>query len=503
MEFRFKRIARKRARSLYSIELYTRFQRIENGTIRASSRPGTSPLFLGIIGNIQPQGQLEETMLSATYHFPTGFLWGTATSSHQVEGSNTNNNWSAWEAQEGRIRLGHKAGLACDWWGGRWKEDFDRAAESGQNAHRLSLEWSRVQPRPDVWDEDAIDHYRQMLRGLHQRGMTPMVTLHHFTDPLWLTELGGWEYDETPVLFEKFTLKVVDALKEYCQNWVTINEPNVYTVMGYLFKAFPPAKNDLKACFAVLKNMVRGHAAAYRAIHRLQPDASVGIALNYQSFKPTHTWLPFDRALAGFIHNNFNAAFPNALMTGKFKFAFKSIDLPEARNTQDFLGINYYTRQMAAFNLLKKEDLFIHLTFPKDAEMSDTGHIANVPDGFFEAMKFAKGYSLPIYITENGIEDADDDLRPRYLIQHVHQMWRAVNFNWPIKGYFHWSLVDNFEWERGWTQRFGLWGLDVDTQVRIRRTSVDVYEAICRENGVASAMVQQYAPSIYSQLFPE
>ncbi|HWR65047.1 MAG TPA: glycoside hydrolase family 1 protein [Bellilinea sp.] len=441
-------------------------------------------------------------MLQATYHFPKGFLWGAATASHQVEGSNTNNNWSAWEEQAGRIRLGHTAGLACDWWGGRWKEDFDRAAETGQNAHRMSIEWSRVQPRQGVWDESAIDYYRQMLRGLDQRSLTPMVTLHHFTDPLWLTEIGGWENDETPALFEKFVAKMVDALKEFCRTWITINEPNVYTVMGYIFGAFPPGKNDLKSCFPVLKNMIRGHAAAYRAIHSLQPDASVGIALNYQSFQPAHPWLPLDHWLARFVHNNFNAAFPQALASGKFKFAFQSISLPEARNTQDFFGLNYYTRQMAAVNLFRKKDLFIHLSYPKDAEISDTGHMANVPQGFYEAMKFAKGFGIPIYITENGVEDADDNLRPRYLIQHIHQMWRAVNFNWPIKGYFHWSLVDNFEWERGWTQRFGLWGLDLETQARTRRTSVDVYEAICRENGIDSTMVWKYTQTIFNELFP-
>ncbi len=119
-----------------------------------------------------------------------------------MEGSNTNNNWSAWETEDGRILSGHTAGLACDWWGGRWKEDFDRAVETGQNAHRLSIEWSRVQPRPDVWDEAAIDYYRQILRGLSQRGLTAMVTLHHFTDPLWLTVMGALENDQTNALLE-------------------------------------------------------------------------------------------------------------------------------------------------------------------------------------------------------------------------------------------------------------------------------------------------------------
>jgi hypothetical protein len=147
----------------------------------------------------------------ATYQFPEGFLWGTATAAHQVEGQNTANNWSAWEAEPGRIINGDKAGLACDWWNGRWEEDLTNAARDGQNAHRFSVEWSRVMPSPDRWDESALDHYREMLKGIHRLGMTPMVTLHHFTDPLWIYEMGGWENDQTPKYFEKFVRKVVTA----------------------------------------------------------------------------------------------------------------------------------------------------------------------------------------------------------------------------------------------------------------------------------------------------
>ncbi len=128
---------------------------------------------------------------------------------------------------------------------------------------------------------------------------------------------------------------------------------------------------------------------------------------------------------------------------------------------------------------------------------------ANMPSGMFRAVKWALKFKVPVMITENGIEDADDRIRPRYLIQHVHQLWRAVNFNFPVKGYFHWSLVDNFEWERGWTQRFGLWELDVETQARRKRPSADLYAEICRENGLSTDMVRRYAPEIYASMFPE
>ncbi|MFN2216493.1 MAG: family 1 glycosylhydrolase, partial [Anaerolineales bacterium] len=129
-------------------------------------------------------------MVDATFHFPRGFLWGTATAAHQVEGNNSNNNWWNWENQPGHIYQDQKSSLACDWWGGRWQEDFDRAAEGAHNAHRLSVEWSRIQPTPDRWDESALEKYLEMLRGLHARNILPMVTLHHFTDPMWITEMG-------------------------------------------------------------------------------------------------------------------------------------------------------------------------------------------------------------------------------------------------------------------------------------------------------------------------
>ncbi len=153
-------------------------------------------------------------MPEATYHFPKGFLWGTATAAQQVEGQNTNNNWAQWETQPGRIVEGQKAGLACDWWGGRWKEDFQRAYDTGQNAHRFSIEWSRIQPEPDRWDDKALQVYVEMLRWLRDHQMTPLVTLHHFTDPLWLMATGGWGNPATPALFEKFVRHVIPALKE-------------------------------------------------------------------------------------------------------------------------------------------------------------------------------------------------------------------------------------------------------------------------------------------------
>jgi beta-glucosidase len=444
----------------------------------------------------------EISMAEATFHFPRGFLWGTATASHQVEGYNTNNNWWAWEQQSGRILQGHKSGAACDWWGGRWREDFERAAEGKQNAHRLSIEWSRVQPRPNVWEESALDRYREMARGLVERGMTPLVTLHHFSDPLWLVDKGGWENEAIADDLTPYVRKVVEALKEYVNYWVTINEPNVLAASAYLFGDFPPGKQDPATTMRVMANLARAHAAAYHVIHEVQPTARAGLAINYRGFVPAKSWSPLDRWVAGNLSALFNDFFPKACQSGELRFPMRRLRLPQAKGTQDFLGINYYTRDHVAFQPFKPGELFAKRFYLPNAELSETGFIANAPQGFFQALNWARQFAVPMLVSENGVEDSQDVLRPRYLIQHLHQLWRAVNFNYPIKGYFHWTLVDNFEWERGWTQRFGLWELNVETQARTRRRSADLYAEICKENGLSSEMVARYAPELYQGMFP-
>ncbi|NJN79154.1 MAG: family 1 glycosylhydrolase [Anaerolineales bacterium] len=247
---------------------------------------------------------------------------------------------------------------------------------------------------------------------------------------------------------------------------MTINEPNVYSLSGYVAGAFPPGKKDLKLSMRVMANMIRAHAAAYRAIHELQPEARVGYALHYRPMVPRVKWSPLDRLMRNIRYNGINMAFPSAISTGVMKSPVGNQNIPEAKGTQDYLGLNYYSVDTVWFDITKPKEFFSTSGFPKDADMSDTNFIANIPEGIFQSIKWAERTypNLPIIITENGVEDSSDRLRPRYLTQHLHQVWRAVNFNWQVKGYFHWSLVDNFEWERGWTQRFGLWGLDIDTQ---------------------------------------
>jgi beta-glucosidase len=227
------------------------------------------------------------------------------------------------------------------------------AAESHQSAHRMSVEWSRIQPTPH-WDEAAIDHYREILRGMLERGLTPMVTLHHFSDPIWLSELGSWENENMPQFFEKYVGKVVDALKEYVSSWVTINEPNVLLTFAYVLGQFPPGKKDLLNAIRVATNMINSHAAAYHLIHKIQPQArwalpqiTVGLCQPSPGFHQMSGSARLQSRL-------FNDLFPVALRDGVLRFPATVKRIPQAKNTQDFLGIDYYTCDHVSFNLFKR-----------------------------------------------------------------------------------------------------------------------------------------------------
>ncbi len=429
------------------------------------------------------------------FQFPSGFRWGAATSSHQVEGDNSNNDWWAWEQLPGRIVHGQNSGQACGWWAGRAEEDFDRAASTGQNAHRLSVEWSRVEPRPGAWDEDAIDRYRQLVHGLRARGIEPMVTLHHFTNPVWLAEKDGWNSDAAPGLFRRYVEKIVEALRDDVDLWCTVNEPNVYSYCAYLQGSFPPGERSLSRAFRSLSNLVKAHAAAYHTIHELQPNARVGFAINMRLFDPATSASPLDKAMAWFHNRYYNDVFPMATLDGRIRLPFRREIVPYAAGTMDFLGVNYYTRDLVSFAPWPREGFSRRSSLP-GAVISDGGYGEIYPEGLLRAVRWAARFGRPIFITENGVPDAADLHRPRFLVTHIHQLWKALRAQMPVLGYYYWTLVDNFEWERGWTQRFGLWSLDPQTQERILRPGGEVYAAVCTANALSMELVERHAPEL-------
>jgi beta-glucosidase len=422
-----------------------------------------------------------------TLAFPADFAWGVATSSHQVEGENTNNQWSEWE-KNGRIKSKDCVGFACDWWHNAEK-DFDLAQLLGVNALRLSVEWSRIEPEEGQWDESALARYRQMLKALQDRDIRPFVTLHHFTNPQWLEAKGAFANPESVRLFQRFTQRVIGALGDLCRDWATFNEPNVYVSLGYFLGEFPPGKKGhvLEAA-RVTTNLCLAHAAAYRTIHSLQKDANVGWAQHYVVFKPRRPQSAMDRWLCGFIHRRFNDNFAEGIQSGRAPFPLNKFGqtMPDIKGTCDFVGINYYSRLRVGFDARSPKTLFVQISVPPHKPQGDSGvevpYGEVYPEGLRQAVEHFAGFKKPIYILENGVPDREDRIRPWAIESIVNQMHALLAEGIDLRGYFHWTLADNFEWNEGWHLRFGLYELDPATQIRKPRASAQVYEQLIKQS---------------------
>jgi beta-glucosidase len=416
--------------------------------------------------------------------FPEDFRWGTAASAYQFEGNNTASDWWHWEQRPRAIVNGDRSGLACGWWRDA-EADFDRMAALGQNAARISVEWSRLQPAPGAWDQAAEARYLAMLRALRDRGIEPLVTLNHFTLPAWVAERGGWTWDGIASAFAAYAERFVRAAAPLTDFWATVNEPVGYLISAYLLGRFPPGRRNVFAFARAIAMTVKAHAAAYHAIHRAQPDARVGIAAYLRAVDPADLRSRFDTWYARHFDHLTNWAYLDALTTGRLAGPWGlAATIPEAAGTMDYLGVNYYTRSCVEFDLRRPLRLFIRDEPPAGAMVSDHGYSEVYPNGMLSVLRRARGYDLPIYVTENGLPDADDDLRPSFIVEHLRRVAQAIDEGCPVRGYYHWALVDNFEWADGWTLRFGLFALDVASGVRTPRPSATVYADICRQNAL-------------------
>jgi len=432
--------------------------------------------------------------------FPADFRWGTATAAHQVEGTPADSDWWAWEQLPGKVVDGTNAGRACEWWSGRYVEDFDLAQQMAQNAMRISLDWSRIEPREGQWDGQAIARYREMLTALRARGIEPMATLFHFVSPMWLIARGGWEAEGVVPYFDRFTAKAVEAFGDLVDLWCTINEPNVYGTYSFLLGLWPPQKKDLRTTFRVIRNQLVAHGFAYRTIHRLQPSARVGLAQHLRIFDPFNPSSPLDRWAASMQDLLFNRLVLGPPTDGVLRPPLGLYTrIPELVDSQDYIGLNYYSRDMAAFDITQPGLLFTRRFAMAGAEFSMEGWGEIYPDGLYRLLKRLVRYGKPIYVTELGVPDNDDSKRPRFLVTHLTAIHRALAEGVPLKGIYFWSLVDNFEWKEGFSARFGLIGLDLATGARTLKESGKLYGEISRREAISAKAQERYAPESLRQ----
>lgn len=416
-------------------------------------------------------------MQASASPFPPGFLWGTATAAHQVEGGNDQNDWWDWEQTPGHIKDGSRSGLACDHFR-RFADDFQLLADLGQNAHRLSIEWSRVEPQPGQFDAQALAHYRRVLETMRGLGLEPVVTLHHFTNPRWLAEQGGWTRPEVVATFGRFVEQVVAAYRDLVRYWITINEPTIYAQLGFLDAEWPPGLRNPLLAQRVLRHMVLAHGRAYQIVHRLQPEARVSLAHHMRVFDPANPASAADRWTARVADTLSNQSPLRALHDGRLRPPLgRGERVAELVGTLDYVGVNYYSRDFVGFDPLAPRRLFVR-TVPRECPRNACGWEI-YPEGLYRVARQAAEFG-PVLITENGTADQDDELRPDYLVTHVQQLARAQREGVPLLGYLHWSSMDNFEWAQGFRMRFGLIRVDFETQARRVKPSGELYARICR-----------------------
>jgi beta-glucosidase len=433
--------------------------------------------------------------------FPPGFFWGAATSAHQVEGGNELNDWSRFERAPGAIRGGDVSGAACRHWE-RFDEDFARAAGYGHTMHRLSLEWSRIEPAPGRVDAAAVAHYHEVLASLARHRLVPLVTLHHFTLPLWVADAGGWESPGTLDRFESFVRFCAREFGGEVDWWCTINEPEVLAFHAYAEGAWPPARRDERAALQVLARLLEAHgraAAALRAEDRSDADGDghatrVGFAKNLVHFVPDRPWFPLDAIRCAVEDRVYNAAVLSAPVDGTIALSIPGAGavrrrVPGLAGSLDWIGVNHYTRWRV--RALARQP---HVA-RRGAPLTDLGWEV-WPEGLaLAARRAARATGVPVLVTEHGFADAADAFRPRALVESLLALGAEIARGTPVLGYLHWSLMDNFEWAEGYAGRFGLEAVDFADPARPRtpRASAHLFARIARANAITADVAREAA----------
>ena len=425
------------------------------------------------------------------FKLPEQFLLGTATAALQIEGGDRNNNWYLW-SEEKHIKDGAHCIRANDHYN-RVDEDIDLMKELNIKCYRMGLEWSRLEPQKGNFSNEAVEHYRNELIALNNAGIKPIVTLFHFSYPLWFASEGAFEEASCVEHFVRYTRFCIESFGDLVNEWITINEPNIFVVMGYMQGDWPPGKNDMGLAFKVLKNLVLCHLEAYNLIHKIRKDkgfkgeTKVGAAHHLRVIDKA-TKSPLDGIAAYFVKKVFQEAVVKAMTTGELTFPLGS-GKPLGEGTfSDFLGVNYYTRDLIRFSF-KGGYKQISKT---NAKVNDLGWEI-YPEGLYRLCKeYYKKYKLPIFITENGTCDKKDSFRPTYIADHLYQISKLIGEGVDVQRYYYWTLMDNFEWVEGESAPFGLIHCDFETQKRTIRNSGRLYADIIKENGVTEAMIGRW-----------
>lgn len=411
--------------------------------------------------------------------FPDAFLWGATISAHKAEGGNFNNDWWRWEQRPTRIADGSTSARAADHFN-RYEEDFSLARKLGLNAVLISLEWSRIQPVIDAFDETAIEHYVAVFDFLRTQGLEPVCVLHDVTRPAWFAEAGGWRRAGAAVYFEHYVDRMAEALGQKCRWWIPIHEPEFTISMSYIEGLWPGGLAPRTS--PIRRNMAEGHARAYHALHGVRPDVMVGVSVRTGVTLPLDEQSPWDVRAAHRLRQRRHHCFIETLKLehgGEGHF--------------DFLGISYYGRQLVQFAPFEVRRQFARVVdgagrpIPPDHTQAD-------PRGLRETLQEMSRYAVPMLITGNGVATQQDGERCAYLLEHLWVLQRAIVEGLDVRGYFYNALLDGFEWTLGYQARTGLVHVDRETQARTPNGSAFLYQDICRSREIRMGVLSKFCP---------
>ena len=416
-----------------------------------------------------------------------GLLLGTATAATQIEGGDENNNWARF-AKEGKVKDGTSPVRADDHYA-RFKEDIDLMAELGLQIYRFGIEWSRIEPQRGEYCEEAIAHYREEIEYMISKGILPLLTLHHFTNPLWFEDMGAFEHKDSPEIFLSFVKKAIESFGDLVSEYITINEPNVYCVNSLFWGEWPPEKKSITSLVKAFSNMTVAHVLAYEYIHKKRremgyDDTKVSFANHLRVFEPENPKNLSHRLSSRLTEYLFQGAITTAMMSGKCRFPVLRRKGIKKGKYYDFIGINYYSRSTVkglADGVRAdccKNDLGWEIYHEGLLELSESLY---------------EKYHAPVFVTENGTCDNSDSFRPRFIYDQLKLISERENH---IARYYHWSFTDNFEWKEGESARFGIVHVDYETQKRTVKQSGRLYASIIKNGGVTDQVFDEFVKDL-------
>ena len=416
-----------------------------------------------------------------------GVLLGVATAATQIEGGCDTTNWADWAKTPGHIADGTTPVRATGHWE-RWREDTELMASLGIQTYRFGVEWARLEPQPGVFSDEAFAHYRDEITLLRDKGIRPLLTLHHFNHPRWFESIGAFEHPDCVPIFLRFVERVVTELGDLVEDWCTINEPNVYATFGYLYGVFPPGAKSLPRTLRVMTNLAHAHITAYELIHALRAGkpTRVTFAVHLRVFDPANPANPVHRALARAQEFLFQEAVTEAMCTGRFRMPLRRPAGIREGRYYDALGINYYSRSWVS----KIGD-----AARPGAELNDLGWEI-YPEGLERVATWAHDrWPAPIWVTENGTADNTERFRTQFLHDHLEIVSAARATGLPFERFYHWCFVDNWEWAEGEVPRFGIVALDYATQERTVKPSGRFYADVIAAGGVTAEIAARHLSS--------